>query len=175
MYKNKLRRQKLITLVTLALLVALEVVLSRMLSIRTFDMTFSFGFIAVVTAAILYGPIAAGVVGALSDIIGAILFPLGPYFPGFTLTAFFTGLIFGLFLYKQQSFVRILGATVITQVCGSLLLNSLWLSVLYGSRTYYGYLVYRLPQFIIMTVVMIVTIGVLGTQIIPRLKTAMVR
>ena len=175
MFKNKSNKNKLVMLVTLALLVALEIVLARCLSVRTMDMTFSFGFIAVVTAAILYGPIAAGIVAALSDFLGAVLFPIGAYFPGFTLTACLTGVVFGLFLYKEQSFTRILGATLVNQIFGSLLLNSFWLSVLYGSRTYFGYVAFRTPQFLIMTVVMVIVIGVVGTQLVPRIKTAMAR
>lgn len=87
----------------------------------------------VVIAAIMFGPLMAGIVAALADFIGAILFPIGPYFPGFTLTAFLTGLSFGIFLYKKQSTVRILGTVAINQLLLSLLLNTFWISILYTS------------------------------------------
>ena len=87
----------------------------------------------VVIAAIMFGPLKAGIVAALADFIGAILFPIGPYFPGFTLTAFLTGLSFGIFLHKKQSAVRILGAVAINQLLLSLLLNTFWISILYTS------------------------------------------
>ncbi len=38
----------------------------------------------------------------LADLIGATLFPAGPFFAGFTLSAFLTGLIYGLILYKRE-------------------------------------------------------------------------
>ena len=87
----------------------------------------------VAVAGILLGPLCAGVVGALADVLGAVLFPIGAYFPGFTLTAFLMGLCYGLFLKGKQSFPRILGAVAVHQLVLSLLLNSLWISVLYGS------------------------------------------
>ena len=90
-------------LTTLALLTALEIVLSRFLSINAWNTKIGFSFVPIVAAAILYGPAAAGIVGALGDFIGAILFPIGAYFPGFTLTAFLTGCVFGLFLHRKEA------------------------------------------------------------------------
>ena len=97
-------------LTTLALLTAIEIVLSRFLSVNAWNIKIGFSFVPVVVAAILYGPIAAGIVAALGDFVGAILFPIGTYFPGFTLTAFLTGCVFGLFLHKKQSWPRIIAA-----------------------------------------------------------------
>ena len=44
-------------------------------------------------------PISAGVAYAIGDILGMMIFPSGSYFPGFTLTAFLTGVIYGVVLY----------------------------------------------------------------------------
>ena len=76
------------TLVTTALLTALEIVLSRFLSIQTQVTKIGFAFVPVVLAAVLLGPLEAGITAALGDFLGAMLFPTGPFFPGFTLTAF---------------------------------------------------------------------------------------
>ena len=78
---------------TLGLLIAMEVVLSRFLSIATPILKISLAFIPVVAAAILYGPVWAGSVAALGDLLGALLFPIGVYFPGFTVTAFISGMV----------------------------------------------------------------------------------
>ena len=48
----------------------------------------------------LFGPGVGGAVGALSDILGYAVRPTGPYFPGFTVTAALSGVIFGLLLGK---------------------------------------------------------------------------
>ena len=110
------------TLTGLALLTAVEVVLSRFLSISTWNIKIGFSFIPIVVAAILYGPIEAGVVGALSDFLGAILFPIGAYFPGFTLTAFLTGCVYGLFLHRRQGWPQILASVAVNQFILSLFL-----------------------------------------------------
>lgn len=120
-------------LVTLSLLIATEVVLNRFLSINAWNLKIGFSFVPVAIAAIMFGPIAAGLVGALGDLIGALLFPIGAYFPGFTLTAFITGVILGLFLHKKQTVLRIVLAVGINNLIFSLFLNSLWISILYTS------------------------------------------
>ena len=69
-----------------------------------------------------------------ADILGAVLFPTtGAYFPGFTLTAFLTGVIFGLCLYRRQTAGHILAAVLLNQLGLSLLLNTTWLSIMYHS------------------------------------------
>ena len=145
------------TITTLALLTAIEIVLSRFLSISMWNIKIGFSFVPVVVAAILYGPLAAGAVAALADFIGAILFPIGAYFPGFTFTAFLTGCVFGLFLHKKQAWVQILAAVGINQFILSLFLNTLWISILYGSP-YGPLLVTRIIQFVILTAVQLVCI-----------------
>ena len=111
----------------------------------------------VVIAAILYGPLARGLVGALSDFIGAVLFPIGTYFPGFTLTSFLMGMIFGLFLYKKQGWLQGLAAVGINQFILGLFLNTFWISVLYGSP-YVPLLATRVFQSILLTVVQLICI-----------------
>ena len=151
-----------------SVLIALEVVLSRFLSISAWNTKIGFAFVPVVLAALLLGPLWAGVVGALADLLGALLFPVGAYFPGFTLTAFLMGLCYGLFLYKKQSFPRILSAVAVHQLLLSLLLNTLWISLLYGSP-YQPLLVSRLPQCAILAAVQLALIPVL-VRLSPRLK-----
>ena len=121
MFKQKFTTR---TLTTLAMLIAIEVILSRFLSINAWNIKIGFGFVPVLIAAILYGPLAGGLVGALSDFIGAVLFPIGTYFPGFTLTSFLMGFVFGLFLYKKQGWLPGLAAVGINQFILGLFLNT---------------------------------------------------
>ena len=158
------------TLTLMALLTAVEIVLSRFLSISAWNTKIGFAFIPVVVAAMLLGPYRAGLVAALADFLGAILFPIGAYFPGFTLTAFFMGLIYGLFLYKEQSFLRIVLAVAVHQLLLSLLLNTLWISVLYGSP-YGPLLLTRLPQCGILAAVQLAVIPLL-VKALPMLRKA---
>ena len=145
------------TLIVLALLTALEIILSRFLSISMWNIKIGFSFVPIVVAAILYGPLAAGIVAAMGDFIGAILFPIGAYFPGFTLTAFLTGLIFGFFLHKKQSWPQSIAAVGINQFVLSLFLNTLWISILYSSP-YAPLLATRVIQCVILTAVQLIFI-----------------
>ena len=120
-------------LVTLSMLVAIQVVLSRFVSIQMWNFKVGFGFVPVIIAAIRMGPIEAGICGAMADFIGAMLFPTGAFFPGFTLTAALIGVVYGLFLHKEQGIVRVISSVVINRVLFTIFLNSLWISMLYGS------------------------------------------
>ena len=55
----------------LAMLIAMEIVLNRFLSINTAGWKIGFAFIPPTVAAILFGPLESAVVYALSDFIGA--------------------------------------------------------------------------------------------------------
>lgn len=117
----------------MSLLIALEIILSRFCSVSAWNMKIGFNFIPVVIAALLYGPLTAGIVAGAADFLGAVLFPVGIYFPGFTITAFLTGSFYGIFLYKKRSILRIFCSVLFSQIVFSLFLNSLWISVLYNS------------------------------------------
>ena len=59
----------------LGLLVAAEVVLALPgLTVHTWNLKIGFSFLPIVAAAILYGPVAGGLVGAIGDVITAFLF-----------------------------------------------------------------------------------------------------
>jgi len=120
-------------LVAIGLLTAIHIVLSRFCSINAWNIKIGFSFVPLLVAGYLYGPLPAAVVGGLADFLGAILFPIGPYFPGFTLTCALSGALFGLLLHRRQTVLRIVGAAVVNQFVLGLLVNSFWISVLYGS------------------------------------------
>ncbi len=88
------------SLVVWALLVALAVILTYMLSFTTSFLRVSFGFIPVAAAGMLYGPIGGLSVATLADLIGATIF-FGAPNPGLAVTASLTGLMYGLFLGKK--------------------------------------------------------------------------
>jgi len=106
--------------------------------------TFTFAPLAV--AGWLFGPIPALLVGFVGDIVGFMLFPSpGSYFPGFTLSTMLTGFIFGIFLYRpnttsSKSIILILVSKLFVSLFVNILLNSLWLSILYG-KAFYVYLI----------------------------------
>ncbi len=134
--------QKPQTLVLLALLIALQVVLTRFLSITPAPwLRISFGFLPIAAAGMLFGPIPAALAGALGDVVGFFLFPSGAFFPGYTLTAAMSGLFYGLFLFNIHKEIRhgskaawlriLLCELTITVIC-YLILNTLWAHILVG-------------------------------------------
>lgn len=156
-------------LITMGLLLAMDIVLNRFLSIKTESLSIGFSFVPMVIAAMLYGPVPAAVVHGLADLLGAILFPTGPYFPGFTLSAALSGLIFGFLLHNQErSFWRTLAAVGLSQYGVSLFLTTFWIHILYGSP-YWPLVVSRLVQIIPVSVVQVVVIPLLG-QLVKRLR-----
>lgn len=117
-----------------ALLLAADVVLTRLLAINTPLMKIGLGFASIALCAMLYGPGWTMLVAALGDLVGAVLFPTGAYFPGFTLTAALTGLIFGLCLYpKQGSWLRPVLAAALNCVLVSYLANSALIAFITGN------------------------------------------
>ena len=123
------------TVAALGLLIALNVVLARFCSLNLWNLRIGLNFLPIALGALLYGPLAGGLVGAFGDLIGALLFPTGPYFPGFTVSALLTGLIYGWMLYRRREKILpfALLAVALDQWVVSFLLNTLWISVLYGS------------------------------------------
>lgn len=115
------------------MLVAVHVLLSRILSVNAWNMKIGLAFLPVYAAAYLYGPWVAALVGGLGDLVGALAFPIGPYFPGFTLSCALTGVIFGLLLKGGRPFKSVILAAAADQVIVGLLMNTFWISVLYGS------------------------------------------
>ena len=122
------------TITTAGLLLAIQMVLSSYGVIEVTDsLKISLAHLAIAPTAILFGPVVAGIQGALSDNLGFMLKPTGPYFPGFTLTAALLGVIYGMLLYKtKRTTWQIILARVIVCVFVNIGLNTVFLTMLYG-------------------------------------------
>lgn len=144
------------SMVFVAILVAIHVVLTRFLAIQTPIVRIGFGFIPIALSAMLFGPFVGGLTAALADIVGMIIFPKGAYFPGFTLSAFLGGMIYGVFLYNRpKSKLNVFFAVFCISLGVNLGLNTLWISILTGE----AYKVIMLPR--IMTQVILLPIQTL--------------
>ena len=83
--------------------------------------------------AYLFGPAVGGIFGGALDVIKYILKPEGAFFPGFTISAILGGVIYGAFLYKKKLQIgRVFAAQLLVKVFVNILLNTLWLNMLYG-------------------------------------------
>jgi len=76
--------------------------------------------------------------------------PTGPFFPGFTISGFYGGLIYGMVLYKKPlSIKRVIAANTLVTILVNLLLNTYWLTLLYGNA-YMALLPARIVKQVIM-------------------------
>lgn len=163
---QKRTKQNIEMLVVLALLTALDVIMGRFLSINSTFFKLDTSFIPMVIAAYFYGPIGSMAVAGLGDFIGALLFPFGPYMPHFTISAALTGLIFGFALKGKPSFVKVILAVVPSQILCSLMLNSLFLEILYGNVIFW----IRLVQTLLAAPIQVIVTYLVIKKVVPLIK-----
>ena len=75
-----------------ALFIALSVILTRFLSFEVGFFRVGFGSLPIIISSIVCGPIYGAITGIGADVIGAIFFPKGPYFYGYTIDAMIQGI-----------------------------------------------------------------------------------
>ena len=155
-------------LIQISLLIAIEVILTRFCSIQTPIVRIGFGFLPIAIIGMMYGPLSAGV-ASIGDILGMLLFPTGgSFFPGFTLTAFLTGIVYGVFLYnKPKTWPRIIGAVLTVCLVINLGLDTLWLSILMG-KGYIALLPTRIMKAVLMIPVQTFIIGIIWKKVVVR-------
>ncbi len=126
------------SLVFAGLLIALEIILTRFVQIpvplfETSKDRISLGFLPVAVSGMLYGPFGGGLVAALSDIIRALILPQGGALnPLFTLTATLRGVLYGAFLYKRPTPIRIVTVSLVICIFVNIGLNSAITAFSYG-------------------------------------------
>lgn len=161
------KNQHITMIVTLAFLIALEIILTRFLSITLPIVRIGFGFLPVAIAGILFGPLWAGIAYAVGDILGMLIWPaVGGYFPGFTATCFTVGVIYGLVLHnKDITWKRAALAASLVIFIGTICLNTLWVSILYG-KAFWGLMPARLMEAAILLPVQILIIKLINDRIL---------
>lgn len=129
---KSLRKTQTLTLV--GVLLAVEVLLGSFGSFRlTESVWISLAHLALAPTAMLFGPVVAGIQGALSDVLSYLIRPSGPYFPGFTLSTMLNGVVYGMLLYQtKQKLWQIIAARALVVLLLNILLNSVFLAMLYG-------------------------------------------
>ena len=141
------------TLTVLALLIAMSIVFSRVLSISTGFVRFNLGSLPVLLAGIVFGPGAGFAVGALADIGGILAgYAINPLI---MLGAASIGLVGG-WLWQTLPHTlrlgqRLLLSVVAAHVVGSIVINSLALHIFYGYA--WSVLAARVPNALILTAV----------------------
>lgn len=88
------------TLAVAAVLLAVRVALKPLSISLSPNLSITFGFFVNALGAMIFGPVVAVASAAVSDTLGCLLFPSGPYFFPFIFTEIAGSLIFALFLYR---------------------------------------------------------------------------
>jgi ECF transporter S component (folate family) len=139
-----------------AMLVALQVILKKLSIGDPAVLKFGFGFIATALIGYCLGPWIGGWTMVVTDIISNTILSSGSmFFPGFTFSAFVSGVIAGMFLYKQTiSWQRIFIYQFCQILISNVLFTTLWLYLMSMSssstgRTFMALLLVRLPKEVI--------------------------
>ena len=167
---------KIKKLVLSALLLAITIVLSRFLSINTELLAIGFSFVPMMLTAIWLGPKYSTVVCGLADLIGALLFPFGTFFIGFTISAVLKGLIYGLVLYEKdreftdkELLIRLIISSLIVIIFVNILLNAVWLKIMYD-KAFIAILSLRTVAQFIMLPIQVLTVYALVKALKPITK-----
>ncbi len=148
-----------------AVLLAMQIILSRFLSVKTPILKISFEFIPSCVCAIWLGAKWTVLLNVLGDIIGATLFPTGAFFIGYTISTAISGLIYGLLLYKKednsytdkQFIIRLIISVILVTCISNIGLNTLWISITTG-KAFIVLLGTRIVKELIMIPIQIVVI-----------------
>ena len=102
----------------------------------------------------------------MGDFIGAILFPFGTYFPGFTVSAAISGFIYGTFLYQNPEkeviqdwkfLIKLMISSMLVLGIVNIFITSVWLHILY-QKAYFAVLTTRVVAQIIMFPIQVIVI-----------------
>ena len=155
------KKISVLILAQVAMLLAMEVILSRFFSIATPVTKFSFAFVPLAICGALFGPVYGGIMGGLADLLGAILFPIGPYFPGYTLNNALHGVALGMALKEgRRKWWQLVLALVFNHVVVGVFLAALWGHMLTGNP-YWAVAGARVVQTAVMAPVQFIIIGLM--------------
>ncbi len=94
-------------LVLMALLISITVILTRIASLRIAfagveGIRIGLGDLPIILTGMAFGPVSGGIVGAISDITGFYINPMGYYMPHFTLVRALNGIIPGIMFIRNN-------------------------------------------------------------------------
>lgn len=134
MFKKSMNHLKSVNyLALIAIFIALKIAIGTFFipvgdNLRVY---FTFAITAVESAII--GPIPALVSGFVSDLLGFLIHPFGPFFAGYVLSSMLGSLVYALFLYDTTiTITKLALAKTIVNLFVNALLGSIWSTILYS-------------------------------------------
>ena len=147
---SKQKKINLRALTAGAMMAALSIILERLLPItppsNMMDIRISLSNVPIILAGILVSPLAGGLAGVVSDIVGCFLSGYAP-FPFLTLAPLVMGVLPAIILRygKKYPFFKVALAITITHIISSVLITTYGLSVMRGVA-FVPMLITRLPS-----------------------------
>lgn len=113
------------------------------------DLNITFGFVFNAVGSMIYGPVMAIAASAVSDTLGALLFPTGTYFFPFIFEEITGGVLFALFYYRcELTTARIILGRFAVTVIDNLILSPVLLYYYYALYLGKSYSILSLPRLI---------------------------
>ena len=164
--------KKYYIIVLCGMFIAMQVIFGRYLAVDAVFVRISFVFIPIAIGGAIFGPLWNGIICAAADIAGFLLYPgQGPFFPGFTLSAFLSGAAYGFFLKAAPSaagrlplsttgslLIRVSLAAFCVNILINALLNTLWIAILLD-KAYTFFLIERMIKSLILLPINIAVIS----------------
>ncbi|MDD3656493.1 MAG: folate family ECF transporter S component [Atribacterota bacterium] len=124
-----------------SILVAMSIILSRIASIRIAvggveGIRIGFGKLPIILGSFIMGPFYGGLIGAISDFLGYLIQPIGPYIPHFTVISALCGILpvvlFRMLRGNEEHIINILIPVGITVSITELFLISYSLHIIFA-------------------------------------------
>lgn len=126
-----------------ALITAIRIALKSLRIPIMENLYITIGFLPNALGSMIYGPVLGLLTGLVSDTLGALLFPIGAYFPPFALVEMTGSLLFALFLYRAPVRIwRVAASKLSVNVLCNILMTPIILSWMQGSAA----ALYSLPR-----------------------------
>lgn len=109
-----------------AILIALNIVITRLLSINAGPVRIGFTFLPISLGSMLFGPLFGASFALLADVLGQLLVGGLPWL-GFCISTVCYGLSYGFFLYKKEkTWLRISVCVILQEIFIDALLGAFW-------------------------------------------------
>lgn len=172
---KKQKKQALVVTVTLAMLVAISIVMGKFLAIRGGDiLRFSFENLPIIFAGVAFGPISGVLVGVVADLVGCVMvgYAINPIVTiGAAALGFSAGLIFSLLSKTKINLnVNIFITVCVSHLIGSVLIKTFGLAVFYDMPLWV-LMLWRLLNYVIVGVAeaIIITLLIKNKEISSKL------
>lgn len=119
-------------LALMAAFIAMKIIVGSIYIPVAQNLRIGINFAVVAVEAAIMGPVAGIVSAAIADILGFMMFPSGPFFLGYTLTAMAGSFVYAILFYQQRiTITRIAIAKIINNYLVNVLMGSVWSAMLY--------------------------------------------